>query len=48
MEFGEDHDSTKESSTYLESLTQQAVALQKAINHIYRNTPNTGATQQDL
>ncbi|TNN66420.1 Clustered mitochondria [Liparis tanakae] len=38
-QFGENHDGTKESSTYLESLTQQAVALQKAINHIYRNTP---------
>lgn len=37
---GEDHDSTRESSEYLKSLTQQAVILQKAINHIYSNTPS--------
>ncbi|XP_044079217.1 clustered mitochondria protein homolog isoform X2 [Siniperca chuatsi] len=40
-QVGEDHDSTKESSEYLKSLTQQAVILQKAINHIYSNTPTT-------
>uniref|UniRef100_A0A667ZKA8 Clustered mitochondria homolog n=1 Tax=Myripristis murdjan TaxID=586833 RepID=A0A667ZKA8_9TELE len=37
---GEDHDRTKESSEYLKSLTHQAVILQKAINHIYSNTPS--------
>ncbi|KAM7398191.1 hypothetical protein PAMA_006202 [Pampus argenteus] len=37
-QVGENHDSTKESSEYLKSLTQQAVILQKAINHIYSNT----------
>lgn len=40
MKVGEIHDSTKESSEYLKSLTQQAVVLQKAINHIYSNTPS--------
>ncbi|XP_035522941.1 clustered mitochondria protein homolog isoform X2 [Morone saxatilis] len=40
-QVGEDHDSTKESSDYLKSLTQQAVILQKAINHIYSNTPTS-------
>ncbi|XP_070773586.1 clustered mitochondria protein homolog [Enoplosus armatus] len=39
-QVGEDHDSTKESSEYLKSLTQQAVILQRAINHIYSNTPS--------
>uniref|UniRef100_A0A671X2B0 Clustered mitochondria protein homolog n=1 Tax=Sparus aurata TaxID=8175 RepID=A0A671X2B0_SPAAU len=39
-QVGEDHDSTRESSEYLKSLTQQAVILQKAINHIYSNTPS--------
>ncbi|XP_078122335.1 clustered mitochondria protein homolog [Sander vitreus] len=39
-QVGEKHDSTKESSEYLKSLTQQAVILQKAINHIYSNTPS--------
>ncbi|XP_022594435.1 clustered mitochondria protein homolog [Seriola dumerili] len=39
-QVGENHDSTKESSEYLKSLTQQAVVLQKAINHIYSNTPS--------
>uniref|UniRef100_A0A8C2ZJZ6 Clustered mitochondria homolog n=1 Tax=Cyclopterus lumpus TaxID=8103 RepID=A0A8C2ZJZ6_CYCLU len=38
-QVGENHESTKESSKYLKSLTQQAVALQKAFNHIYSNTP---------
>ncbi|CAL8280497.1 unnamed protein product [Arctogadus glacialis] len=37
---GEDHDSTKESSEYLQTLTRQAVILQRALNHIYSNTPN--------
>ncbi|KAE8287357.1 Clustered mitochondria protein-like protein [Larimichthys crocea] len=37
-QVGEDHDSTKESSDYLKSLTQQAVILQKAINQLYSNT----------
>ncbi|XP_032388908.1 clustered mitochondria protein homolog isoform X2 [Etheostoma spectabile] len=40
IQIGENHDSTKESSEYLRSLTQQAVILQKAINHIYSNTPS--------
>lgn len=40
VKVGEDHDSTRESSEYLKSLTQQAVILQKAINHIYSNTPS--------
>ncbi|XP_042286092.1 clustered mitochondria protein homolog isoform X1 [Thunnus maccoyii] len=39
-QVGENHDSTKESSEYLKSLTQQAVILQKAINQIYSNTPS--------
>ncbi|XP_073335668.1 clustered mitochondria protein homolog [Pagrus major] len=39
-QVGEDHDSTKDSSEYLKSLTQQAVILQKALNHIYSNTPS--------
>uniref|UniRef100_A0A665TT55 Clustered mitochondria (cluA/CLU1) homolog b n=1 Tax=Echeneis naucrates TaxID=173247 RepID=A0A665TT55_ECHNA len=39
-QVGENHDSTKESSEYLRSLTQQAVVLQKAINHIYSNAPS--------
>lgn len=38
LKVGEDHESTKESSEYLESLTQQAVVLQKAINRIYSDT----------
>ncbi|XP_068572202.1 clustered mitochondria protein homolog isoform X2 [Cebidichthys violaceus] len=38
-QVGENHESTEESSKYLKSLTQQAVALQKAINHIYSNKP---------
>lgn len=39
MKVGVNHNSTKESSDYLKSLTQQAVTLQKAINHIYSNKP---------
>uniref|UniRef100_A0A8D3BCA0 Clustered mitochondria protein homolog n=1 Tax=Scophthalmus maximus TaxID=52904 RepID=A0A8D3BCA0_SCOMX len=39
-QVGENHESAKQSSEYLESLTQQAVALQKVINHIYSDTPS--------
>ncbi|XP_026227839.1 clustered mitochondria protein homolog [Anabas testudineus] len=39
-QVGVNHTSTRESSDYLKSLTQQAVILQKAINHIYSNTPS--------
>ncbi|XP_042355264.1 clustered mitochondria protein homolog [Plectropomus leopardus] len=39
-QVGENHGRTKESSEYLQSLTQQAVILQKAINQIYSNTPS--------
>ncbi|KAK2828215.1 hypothetical protein Q5P01_019249 [Channa striata] len=39
-QVGVNHTSTKESSEYLKSLTQQAVVLQKAINHICSNTPS--------
>ncbi|XP_069002269.1 clustered mitochondria protein homolog [Embiotoca jacksoni] len=39
-QVGENHCNTKESSEYLKSLTQQAVMLQKAINHIYSNKPS--------
>ncbi|XP_072230646.1 clustered mitochondria protein homolog isoform X2 [Leuresthes tenuis] len=41
-QVGEIHDHTKESSEYLKKLTQQAVMLQKAINHIYSDTPRAG------
>ncbi|XP_067347420.1 clustered mitochondria protein homolog [Channa argus] len=37
-QVGLNHTSTMESSEYLKSLTQQAVVLQKAINHICSNT----------
>ncbi|XP_041865030.1 clustered mitochondria protein homolog isoform X2 [Melanotaenia boesemani] len=37
---GEDNNNMKGSSEYLKSLTQQAVGLQKAINHIYSDTPS--------
>lgn len=40
VKVGVNHNSTKESSEYLKSLTQQAVILQKAINHIYSNIPS--------
>lgn len=36
-QLGEDHEKTKESSEYLKCLTQQAVALQRTMNEIYRN-----------
>ncbi|MXQ84647.1 hypothetical protein E5288_WYG020877 [Bos mutus] len=37
LKLGEDHEKTKESSEYLKCLTQQAVALQRTMNEIYRN-----------
>lgn len=37
LQLGEDHEKTKESSDYLKCLTQQAVALQRTMNEIYRN-----------
>ena len=37
LQLGEDHEKTKESSEYLKCLTQQAVALQRTMNEIYRN-----------
>ncbi|KAL0973150.1 hypothetical protein UPYG_G00199620 [Umbra pygmaea] len=36
-QVGEAHDKTKESSEYLKYLTQQAVALQRTMNEIYKN-----------
>ncbi|XP_051934664.1 clustered mitochondria protein homolog isoform X4 [Hippocampus zosterae] len=36
-QMGEAHEKTKESSEYLKSLTQQAVALQRTMNEIYKN-----------
>ncbi|XP_077168430.1 clustered mitochondria protein homolog isoform X2 [Paroedura picta] len=36
-QLGEHHEKTKESSEYLKYLTQQAVALQRTMNEIYRN-----------
>ncbi|XP_025774249.1 clustered mitochondria protein homolog [Puma concolor] len=36
-QLGEDHEKTKESSEYLKCLTQQAVALQRTMNEIYRS-----------
>ncbi|KAL6098779.1 cluh [Pungitius sinensis] len=38
-QVGVNHDSAKESSKYLKSLTHQSVVLQKAFNHINSNTP---------
>ncbi|KAM6986115.1 clustered mitochondria protein homolog [Aplochiton taeniatus] len=38
-QVGADHQSTRESSEYLKRLTQQAVLLQRAINHIYSTSP---------
>lgn len=35
--MGETHEKTKESSEYLKFLTQQAVALQRTMNEIYKN-----------
>lgn len=34
------HEKTKESSEYLKYLTQQAVALQRTMNEIYKNGSN--------
>lgn len=36
-QMGETHEKTKESSEYLKFLTQQAVALQRTMNEIYKN-----------
>lgn len=38
--MGETHEKTKESSEYLKYLTQQAVALQRTMNEIYKNGSN--------
>lgn len=38
--MGEAHEKTKESSEYLKHLTQQAVALQRTMNEIYKNGSN--------
>lgn len=40
MKVGEDHESTKDSSEYLQSLTRQAVVPQTAIKHIHSDTPS--------
>ncbi|KAG1650869.1 Clustered mitochondria [Nymphon striatum] len=42
QQLGEEHEKTKESSECLKHLTQQAVALQKKMNEIYKGT--TGAS----
>uniref|UniRef100_A0A673GSF1 Clustered mitochondria protein homolog n=1 Tax=Sinocyclocheilus rhinocerous TaxID=307959 RepID=A0A673GSF1_9TELE len=39
-QVGEAHEKTKESSEYLKYLTQQAVALQRTMNEIYKNGSN--------
>uniref|UniRef100_A0A3Q4BA58 Clu domain-containing protein n=1 Tax=Mola mola TaxID=94237 RepID=A0A3Q4BA58_MOLML len=39
-QVGEDHESTKDSSEYLQSLTRQAVVPQTAIKHIHSDTPS--------
>ncbi|XP_053729327.1 clustered mitochondria protein homolog [Synchiropus splendidus] len=39
-QMGEAHERTKESSEYLKYLTQQAVALQRTMNEIYKNGSN--------
>ncbi|XP_053313141.1 clustered mitochondria protein homolog [Spea bombifrons] len=39
-QLGEQHEKTKESSDYLKYLTQQAVALQRTMNEIYKNGSN--------
>lgn len=38
--MGETHEKTRESSEYLKYLTQQAVALQRTMNEIYKNGSN--------
>lgn len=40
VKVGEAHEKTKESSEYLKYLTQQAVALQRTMNEIYKNGSN--------
>lgn len=40
FKVGEIHEKTKESSEYLKYLTQQAVALQRTMNEIYKNGSN--------
>lgn len=40
LQMGEAHEKTKESSEYLKYLTQQAVALQRTMNEIYKNGSN--------
>ena len=42
--MGEAHEKTKESSEYLKYLTQQAVALQRTMNEIYKNGSNASIT----
>ncbi|KAG7470582.1 hypothetical protein MATL_G00115480 [Megalops atlanticus] len=39
-QVGESHEKTQESSEYLKHLTQQAVALQRTMNEIYKNGSN--------
>ncbi|XP_031751987.1 clustered mitochondria protein homolog isoform X2 [Xenopus tropicalis] len=39
-QLGEQHEKTRESSEYLKYLTQQAVALQRTMNEIYKNGSN--------
>lgn len=39
-QMGEAHEKTRESSEYLKHLTQQAVALQRTMNEIYKNGSN--------
>uniref|UniRef100_A0A1A7YW93 Clustered mitochondria protein homolog n=2 Tax=Iconisemion striatum TaxID=60296 RepID=A0A1A7YW93_9TELE len=43
-QMGEAHEKTKESSEYLKYLTQQAVALQRTMNEIYKNGSNASIT----
>ncbi|XP_061683095.1 clustered mitochondria protein homolog isoform X1 [Syngnathoides biaculeatus] len=43
-QMGEAHEKTKESSEYLKCLTQQAVALQRTMNEIYKNGSNASIT----
>ncbi|KAJ3589974.1 hypothetical protein NHX12_007931 [Muraenolepis orangiensis] len=43
-QVGEAHEKTKESSDYLKYLTQQAVALQRTMNEIYKNGSNASIT----
>ncbi|XP_035857108.1 clustered mitochondria protein homolog isoform X2 [Sander lucioperca] len=43
-QMGEAHEKTRESSEYLKYLTQQAVALQRTMNEIYKNGSNASIT----